>query len=252
MGETFEKLSFLRFINNNTESVFSFSLRDRQYLDITYCISGELVYYFNEEKIVLTTGDAVVFPPNCARKREEGSIPTHYASFNVILPPDFEIKRAGLFKKCITGDTVYMIELFDRVWSSVSPGRLERCKGIFHYLYNELLDSISENENPHVNRIKRYVMDNLTERLSIKEIADEVHLAPQYVCTLFKKNMGMTIVEYIDRERIDLAKRLMLISDSRLYEIAEQCGFSDYNYFSSIFKKFAGISAREYRKSNVK
>ena len=252
MGETFEKLSFLRFINNNTESVFPFPIRDRQYLDVTYCISGELVYYFNGEKIVLTSGDAIVFPPNCARKREAGSVPTHYVSFNVILPSDFKIKKCGLFKKCISSDTAYMIELFGKVWSSSTPEKIERCKGIFHYLYNELLDSLADKGNPHVNRIKQYIMDNLSSKMSIKEIADEVHLAPQYACTLFKKNTGMTIVEFVDRERIDLAKRLMLVSNSPIYEIAGRCGFSDYNYFSNIFKKIAGISAREYRKSNVK
>ena len=84
--------------------------------------------------------------------------------------------------------------------------------------------------------------------ISIKNIADTVHLAPQYLCTLFKKKTGMTVIEFMDRERIDLAKRLMLLSDSPLYEIAERCGFPDYNYFSSIFRKITGISAREYRK----
>ena len=252
MTETFEKLSFLRFVNENTDSVFAFNLKERPYLDITYCISGEMHYYFNGEKIVLHSGDAVIFPPYSGRIREEGHIPTHYVSFNVILPPDFAIKESGLFKKCISGDTVYLIELFAKAWSSVSPRRIERCRGIFYYLYNELLDSLSDKENPHVNRIKRYIVDNLTKKICIKDIADTVHLAPQYVCTLFKKNTGMTVVEYIDRERVDLAKRMMLISDSHLYEIAELCGFSDYNYFSSIFRKISGASAREYRKSGGK
>ena len=94
-------------------------------------------------------------------------------------------------------------------------------------------------------------MDNLASKISIKHIADHVHLAPQYVCTLFKKNVGMTITDFIDRERIDLAKRLMLISDRPLYEIAESCGFSDYNYFSNIFRKITGTCAREYRKGNT-
>jgi AraC-like DNA-binding protein len=251
VNETFEKLSFLRFVNSKTESVFAFNLKERMYLDITYCISGELEYIYNGERLVLTSGDAVIFPPHSERTRKEGHTPTHYASFNVILPQDFEIKESGLYKKCISGDTVYLIELFERVWSSVSPLRIERCKGIFHYLYSELLDSASDKENPHINRIKQYIMDNLSGKISIKDIADDVHLAPQYLCTLFKKNTGMTIVEFMDRERIDLAKRLMLISGSPLYEIAERCGFSDYNYFSSIFRKFTGISAREYRKSGI-
>ena len=252
MSETFEKLRFLRFVNEMTESVFAFNLKERLYLDITYCISGELEYIFNGERLLVSSGDAVIFPPYSKRIRKEGNVPTHYVSFNVILPADFEVRESGLIQKCITGDTVYLIELFDKVWNSVSPGKTERCKGLFHYLYNELIDSISDKENPHVNRIKRYVMDNLSSKISIKDIADEVHLAPQYVCSLFKKKTGITIVGFIERERIDLAKRLMLISDSPLCKIAERCGFSDYNYFSSIFRKLTGTCARAYRKHNGK
>ena len=252
MSETFEKLSFVRFVDAKVDGVHAFQNRERAYLDITYCISGEMTYFFNGERITLETGDAVIFPPYSARVREKGIIPTHYVSLNVVLPDGYGVDAMGLFKKCITPDTVYMIDLFGKVWSSVTPGRIERCKGIFHYLYNELLDSISDKGNPHVSRIKQYIMDNLSRKMSIKEIADEVHIAPQYACTLFKRNTKMTIVEFIDRERIDLAKRLMLVSNSPIYEIAERCGFSDYNYFSSTFRKFSGISAREYRKSNVK
>ena len=252
MSETFEKLSFVRFVNANVASVHAFENHERAYLDITDCISGEMTYFFNDEWINLESGDAVIFPPCSARVREKGTVPTHYVSFNVVLPKDYEVKATGRFKKCISGDTAYMIELFGKVWSSSTPEKIERCKGIFHYLYNELLDSLADKGNPHVNRIKQYIMDNLSSKMSIKEIADEVHLAPQYACTLFKKNTGMTIVEFVDRERIDLAKRLMLVSNSPIYEIAGRCGFSDYNYFSNIFKKIAGISAREYRKSNVK
>ena len=252
MNKIFENFKLHRFVNVTTDSPHPFVARKRPYMDITYCIEGELDYEYNGERFVIHGGDAVIFLPYTMRLRHEGRVPTHYVSFNVIPPENFEIEASGYFKKCFTNDTVYMIELFDRVWRSVSPHRIERCASIFYDLYNELIDTVTDTENPHVKSIKQYVMDNLSGKISINDIAGEVHLAPQYVCTLFKKNTGMTIVEYIDRERIGLAKRLILISDSRLYEIAEQCGFSDYNYFSSIFRKIEGISAREYRKSNVK
>lgn len=252
MNEIFENFKLHRFVNVTTESVFAFKASARPYMDITYCIEGELDYEYNGERFVIHGGDAVIFLPHTTRLRHEGSVPTHYVSFNVILPEDFEIEASGHFKKCFTNATVYMIELFDKVWRSVSPRRQERCKGIFYHLYNELMDVVTDNGNPHVKRMKQYIMDNLINKINTADIAAEVHLAPQYVCSLFKKHTGMTIVEYIDNERIDLAKRLMIISDSPLYEIAERCGFSDYNYFSSIFRRIAGTSAREYRKNSGK
>lgn len=252
MNKIFENFKLHRFVNVTTDSPHAFIARNRTYMDITYCIEGELDYEYNGERFVIHGGDAVIFPPCTMRLRHEGSVPTHYVSFNVVLPEDFEIEASGYFKKCFTKDTVYMIELFDKVWRSVSPRRIERCASVFYYLYNELIDTVTDTENLHVKRIKQYVMDNVSNKITTADIAAEVHLVPQYVCTLFKKHTGMTLVEFIDRERIDLAKRLMIISESPLYKIAEDCGFSDYNYFSSVFRKIVGTSAREYRKNNGK
>jgi len=252
LNKIFENFKLYRFVNVTTDSPHSFVARKRPYMDLTYCIEGELDYEYNGERFVIHGGDAVIFRPHALRLRHEGSVPTHYVSFNVILPEDFEIEASGYFKKCFTNDTVYMIELFDRVWHSVTPHRLERCCGIFYYLYNELIDTVTDTENPRVKSIKQYIMDNLSNKITTADIASMAHLVPQYVCTLFKKHTGMTIVEFIDRERIALAKRLMIISDSPLYTIAEECGFPDYNYFSSTFRKYTGRSARAYRKSNGK
>lgn len=252
MNKIFENFKLYRFVNVTTDSVSSFIARGRPYLDITYCIKGELEYEFNGERFVALGGDVVVFPPNTMRLRHAGSVPTHYVSFNVVLPENFEVEGSGHFKKCITPDTVYMIELFDKIWRSASPRRTEQCSGIFYYLYNALMEMIVNVENPHVNLIKQYVIDNISSKITTADIAEKVHLAPQYVCAIFKKHTGLTISEFIEGERIDLAKRLMIISDMPLYAIAEKCGFSDYNYFSSVFRKIEGSSAREYRKAIIK
>lgn len=252
MNENFAKFSLLRYVNNSLDQVYPFKARERAYMDVTYCIKGELEYEYNGETIKLYGGDAVIFPPYTTRLRHTGNLPTHYASFNVFLPEDYELPVSGIIRKCITADTAYLIELFGNAWESVSKRRSEKCLGIFTYLFSELIDACEDCSNPHVNRIKRYIMDNLSKRICISDISKEVHLVPQYVCALFKKHMGMTIIEYLDRERIDLAKRLMIISDSPLYTIAEECGFPDYNYFSSTFRKYTGRSARAYRKSNGK
>ena len=72
---------------------------------------------------------------------------------------------------------------------------------------------------------------------------------PRYVCTLFKRETGMTITEYAVGEKIDLAKRMIIMRRQTLTEIAETCGFSDYNYFSRVFKRTVGMTPGEYRKS---
>jgi transcriptional regulator GlxA family with amidase domain len=62
----------------------------------------------------------------------------------------------------------------------------------------------------------------------------------------------MTIIEYICRERVSLAKKLIVTSQHSLSEISALCGFTDYNYFSRTFKRIAGVTAASYKKKKFK
>ena len=64
---------------------------------------------------------------------------------------------------------------------------------------------------------------------------------------MFKKEVGRSIVDYALDRRIDEAKRLLLEGTMPLQQIAEYVGFTDYNYFSRVFKKRSGYSPTDYR-----
>ncbi len=83
-------------------------------------------------------------------------------------------------------------------------------------------------------------------------IATAVNLAPNYLCNLFKKHTGITVIDFIIEQRIDFAKRLMIAQDTPLFKISENCGFNDYNYFSKTFKKHTGTTAAKYKKMKQK
>ncbi len=218
------------------------------YLDLTYCINGEMEYRINGEKVFLKSGDAILFPPGSTRERIQIEKPCLYASFNVRFDKKCEFEHSGHIKGCITPSTIYLLESFKKDFATVSANKKEKCLATFSYLYYELMEKLCDAENPHVHIIKQYISDNLSCPLTIEDIASRVHLAPQYVCSLFKKETGSTIIQYVINRRIDLAKRLLVTSDDPIYVIAEHCGFSDYNYFSHTFKKVTGVSAVSFRK----
>lgn len=85
--------------------------------------------------------------------------------------------------------------------------------------------------------------------LSIQLIAQHVDLSPNYLCSLFKKQTGSTVNDFIIKIRMDKAKILLEKSDLRLYEIAERVGLSDANYFSTLFKNEYGCSPSNYRQN---
>ena len=63
----------------------------------------------------------------------------------------------------------------------------------------------------------------------------------------FKKDTGMTIPQYINKARIDRAKELLAVSDMAVGDVAEAVGYSNFSYFSKIFRQFESCTPREYK-----
>lgn len=105
-------------------------------------------------------------------------------------------------------------------------------------------------ENENVHTIKCYIREHLSEEISLLRIAVSVRLHPAYCCGLFIKETGMTIVEYINTSRVELAKKFLRAADAPIGDIPALCGFTNYKYFAKVFKKSTGISPSAYRKKN--
>jgi two-component system response regulator YesN len=99
----------------------------------------------------------------------------------------------------------------------------------------------------HITDTISYIQEHLTENLSLEILAQNVHMNDTYLSRTFKKESGYSIIEYITMLRIEKAKELLANKNILTYEISEQIGFSDPSYFSLLFKKYTGMSPKEYR-----
>ncbi len=218
------------------------------YYDLTLCVEGEMHYIYEGNRIVLHSGDAILFPQGSVRERLASGIPCLYASFNIQLDKYQEPLVCGYLPRCITPSTVAILEEMKKEFSSFSPLKNEKFLSLFSYVYNSVCERSYDSDDERIRQIKNYICMNLTEKLTLESIASHVHLAPQYVCTVFKKQTGITITRFIMNQRIGLAKIRIITSQESISEIAEECGFNDYCYFSHAFKKITGVSANQYRK----
>ena len=99
-----------------------------------------------------------------------------------------------------------------------------------------------------IDEINRYIRSHLDDvNLSLQSIADHVSLSKAYLCVLYKTSTGITVNEYIDKEKIALAKSLLKDYKIKLYEISRTIGILDPNYFSVYFKKHTGLTPSKYR-----
>lgn len=94
----------------------------------------------------------------------------------------------------------------------------------------------------------QYMRSHFSERITLQDLAEEVHLHPNYLCSLFKSVTGMTVFEHLNRFRINQASRILRSSDQPINQVAEQCGFRSASFFSRKFTEHYGMSPSIYQK----
>lgn len=118
------------------------------------------------------------------------------------------------------------------------------------YLH-ELTDRVRANKQDAQTRAvaicKNYIFNHVFERITVHTLAQSVQLHPVYLSHLFKKETGLPLNRYIQREKIREAQKLLVQSDLSVTEIAGLLQFNDQSYFTSIFKKLTGVTPKQYR-----
>ncbi len=94
-----------------------------------------------------------------------------------------------------------------------------------------------------------YIKKNCSRDLSLSEVADQVNLNPSYFSRLFKEETGSQFVEYVRIAKMDLAKDLLKNTNKKIYEICEDLGYVNVQYFSTVFRNTVGMTPYEYKKS---
>lgn len=100
-----------------------------------------------------------------------------------------------------------------------------------------------------VATVKRYVREHIQEDIYIADLAGQVYLNEQYLMRTFKKTTGMSILEFITRERLWLAKELLANTNYPINRVADMVGYGNYSYFTKIFKRNVGKTPQAFRQS---
>jgi AraC family transcriptional regulator len=101
-----------------------------------------------------------------------------------------------------------------------------------------------------LRRAEAYMADNVTQAMSLTEIADLVDFSPSHFCRAFKKSTGKSPYQWMIEARIDLAKANLLKRDRSISEISLQLGFCDQSHFTRTFTKVAGISPLAWQRAH--
>lgn len=110
------------------------------------------------------------------------------------------------------------------------------------------VDSKNSRMSCKIKEVIQFIYDNYSEPINIKEISQNISLSNEYFIRIFKQYTGKTPMQFIINHRVSAAKKLLKKTDSKISDIAMQCGFNNISNFNKCFKKVEGISPEEYRK----
>ena len=147
---------------------------------------------------------------------------------------------------------------------SLSDNYIKKCellsdvKDIFNLQYHMILDYTRKVERVRLGKtpskllmqVTNYVQKNLSKPTDVDELAKEMYISRTHLASKFKKETGMTLSDFILKEKTEEAKRLLRYSDKPLCLIGEYLGFSSQSHFNRTFKKYTGKTPGEYRQSN--
>lgn len=155
------------------------------------------------------------------------------------------------------------------IWGGLTPETAYRISGYYinkcdafqdpvHILHNrnraieELVTRVYEQQNrPHtssyVERCRDYINKHYREKIYLEDLAEMLKLSPAYLSRLFKQKTGICLQDYINQVRVERAAKLLAYSDKPLPAIASYVRFPNQSYLGKMFKKYKGMTPKEYR-----
>ena len=140
------------------------------------------------------------------------------------------------------------------VLSSRSVSRMDSLDELENWTLNilksagEILDQDSQSRRPDlISQAKAYIQENYASNISLNEISEKFYVNPYYFSQLFKKKTGTTYQKYLTELRMKRAEVLLRETSLKVYEICEQVGYTDTNYFSKLFERSTGKKPSAFR-----
>lgn len=131
-------------------------------------------------------------------------------------------------------------------------GLLELFASQLSFFANEILIRQAEREPYRVRLARTFISNHQTEDITLSDVAKTINVSPFYLCKIFKRGTGLTLIEFRNRLRIESAKKLLATSNQGVSEIAYDVGFQSLTQFNRLFRRIVGQSPTIYRMSSTR
>lgn len=119
-----------------------------------------------------------------------------------------------------------------------------------YFIVEYILDIVKNSESNKsllVREANKYIRENYNNNINLNIIANHLHVNSSYLSRLYKKETGDTLIDALNRYRIEIAKKLLKRPSVKIFEVGSQVGIDDPAYFTHVFTKYCGCSPKEYK-----
>ncbi|MBR2634329.1 MAG: helix-turn-helix transcriptional regulator [Clostridia bacterium] len=238
-------------IVRNQKDAFPASLNTQRlrYTELTLLTKGSLEYQSGDRKLTMEPGDVLFLKTGSPRFRREGTVRSDYVSFN--FQWDDSVDLPPLIRGGITGEIRCLLAALDHMEEKAPLSEsADRIKHLILLILKSLEADLERGRrHPLVQKITAYLHSRFPDRVTLAEVAEHCFFSPVYCDSVFKRETGRSIIDYMIHYRLEEARRLLMQGNHSVSQIAEMTGFSDANYFSRLFKKKTGVTPLAYRRS---
>ena len=233
------------------------------HVELFYIIGGKGQFLINDQLYPVNTNHLVIINPNVIHTEVSlNAQPLEY----IVLGVDgieLSISNTSNGQFCILDhfeslDMASCLRNILREMEMKQPGYEDVCQAFMEILIIRLMRSTglslpSETSAVSTNRqcaaVRRYIDLHFKEALTLEQLAEEGHMNKFYLSHAFKREYGVSPINYMISRRIEESKYLLAETDLSMSQIAQLLGFSSLSYFSQVFHRTQSISPKEYRQS---
>lgn len=128
---------------------------------------------------------------------------------------------------------------------------VSKLKEFFDYVIRQYCRMAQQHAYPHLNPLTNltveYIKEHLSENLTVKDTAKALTVNANYLSAQFHEQMGISFIDFVNRERVDQAAALLGNTHLQIQQISQIVGYNNTSYFAKQFSRFMGMSPRQYR-----
>ena len=237
---------------------------NHEYYHLLCVDSGRMDFTLKNESFVLDPGDMVLVPKGCMHSFQNTcERPVSYSEIKFTILSHSLSQAMHSFTPCLRGDTFayLLVKHITKEYLNCMSLKDESAAAalatlLFHLTSDDRLIRAGEPEvfdttafNPLARKVVNFLCAHYSENIDLDAVSAGVGISKNYLCNAFKRNTGITILDFLNAIRIRKAAELIVYSDLPLPQVAQMCGYVSVPHFNRVFSHYVGLPPGRCRRA---